>query len=124
MALQQLDDLARREHLETLHRVREIGSGSDEMQVIFEHNIAVQRETLLFSQESPAIEYDLNGIRPRENGEPADDSTSHEVRILGLEDAVASTGHGEGYSTKRSFEEERSQTGVWERGGGNERRPR
>src|SRR5262245_21168440 len=70
VALQQVDQLTRREHLEALHGIGEFGRRRNHVEVIFEDHVTVDHKLPVLWQETSAVEQDLNRFWPSEDGNP------------------------------------------------------
>jgi len=90
-AFKQVDDPAGREGFRASYRVGNLRGARDQVQVVLKNHVAEQCEVLVLLQVLPRVEDDLHCFVTRENREPADDRPGHEVRILGLAEAVAGT---------------------------------
>src|SRR5438132_601828 len=59
----------------------EIFCCGDEVQMVFEDDVAEQRHPIFVLQESPRIENDLHCLWPREHRQPSDDSAGEKMRL-------------------------------------------
>jgi hypothetical protein len=67
------DDLPGRVGLEALHIPAQIGRSGDEMQVVFQYDVAVELEAGFQLQEPPAIQHDIHRFRAGERRPPVVD---------------------------------------------------
>ncbi len=94
VAGQKLDEFHRREGLETgdaLVQPRRLG---DQVQVVFEHDVAIEAEVAMLSQVGPTVEKYLYGFGPGEDRQPLDHGAGEKVRGIGLGDDVTAATHG------------------------------
>ena len=74
--LEQINDATSRERLEVGDLVAEIVRRRDQMQVILQDYVAVQRKPAVFLQKTPRVEQDLYRLATGEDGGPSDDRAS------------------------------------------------
>src|SRR5258707_15430295 len=91
-----IDDLAGGERFESTNLLAQVWSRCDQMEMVFEDDVAEQLEALVALQEAPGIENEFNGLWACEHRQPANDGAGEKMRGVGIVriDAIAATGHG------------------------------
>ena len=83
--------------LEPFHHGREVGCRGDEVKVILKDDVTEEAKGIVRLQVFPALQHDRDRLGPRKDKQPTSDRTRHEIRRLGLEEAIAASWH-DGYT--------------------------
>src|SRR5262249_46590721 len=94
LRLEMIYDLPGGERLEVTDLLRDVRRGCDEVEVVFEDYVAVDRESAAVLQELPGVVDDLNCFWAREDGKPPHDGAREEVCVFIFAEAVPRSAHG------------------------------